>query len=126
MFHSNHYDWWMFPIDDPSSYSFAYTIYDEEIAELKQDDGFIEGYLSGVKLLALAWGWDLDQQEYIPNPDPNQTWHDWPIRLYKAAKSVKLFGFNTEFESLRSYARDLISQGKSMIYSGRNLSDLFR
>jgi hypothetical protein len=32
-FHDNHYDWWAFPIDKPSSYAFAYTVYSDEIAQ---------------------------------------------------------------------------------------------
>jgi hypothetical protein len=33
-FHDHHYDWWAFPIDKPSSYAFAYTVYSGEITQM--------------------------------------------------------------------------------------------
>ena len=57
-FHRNHYDWWRFPIDEPSSYGFAWVVYDAEIVALKKDPGYIAKYLRGVELLACLWGWD--------------------------------------------------------------------
>lgn len=107
-FHSGHYDWWMFPIDEPSSYGYAWTVYEGDIAELKRDREYITGYLRGAELLALSWGWDLSKREYVLDPKPDQKWQHWPIRLYKASKSLKLFGFNTYFESMSLLARDLM------------------
>jgi hypothetical protein len=124
-FHEHHYDWWMFPIDAPSSYGFAWTVFDGEIADLKEDPQFISRFLRGVYLLARSWGWDIDKRDYIPDPDPGQAWANWPIRLYKMAKSVKLFGFTEVFDSLRQYALDLAHRGMSFDYSGRNLIDYF-
>src|SRR5437016_1421392 len=90
-FHEAHYDWWMFPIDASSrAYGLAYTVYDGDVADLKQDEVFIGNYLRGAQLLAASWGWDLFAHDYIPNPMPDQRWHDWPIRLFKAAQSLKL------------------------------------
>lgn len=125
-FHHNHYDWWMFPIDTKSSYGLAWTVYEGDIARLKQDSEYIENYLKGVRLLALSWGWDLAAQDYIANPKPEQSWQQWPIRLHKAAKSLKLFGFDTEFTSLKKYATDLMKRGEAMTYNGRDLSKLFK
>ena len=35
LFHENHFDWWMFPIDEPSNrYGEAWTVYEGEIVEL--------------------------------------------------------------------------------------------
>lgn len=124
--HNNHYDWWMFPIDEPSSYGYAYTVYEGDIQDLKGDVKYIAKYLRGADLLALAWGWNLGKAEYIPNPMPDQRWQNWPIRLYKASKSLKIFGFDQQFQSFRTYARDLMQKGKEMEYDGRDLSFLFK
>ncbi|MGD0803600.1 MAG: hypothetical protein ABSA11_05950 [Candidatus Bathyarchaeia archaeon] len=125
-FHTNHYDWWMFPIDEPSRYGYAWTVYDGDIAELVKDEAYIRNYLRGVELLALSWGWNLANGLYVTNFDEDQVWQDWPIRLYKASKSLKLFGFDRLFESLRTYANDLMNKGESFEYNGRDLSLLFR
>lgn len=50
----------------------------------------------------------------------------WPIRLYKVSKSLELFGFAHLFESLKTYANDLMDKGESIEYNGRNPSVLFR
>ncbi len=123
--HRDHYDWWMFPIDEPSSYGLAWTVYEGDIGELKQDGDYLHRYLLGVDLLAKSWGWDLRQACYLPSPQPGQCWQNWPIRLYKAAKSVKLFGYGAEFKSLSVLGQDLMSKGEKMYYL-RDLSWLFR
>jgi hypothetical protein len=84
-----------------------------------------DNYLLGVELLANSWGWDLRQARYLTDPQPEQCWQGWPIRLYKATKSVKLFGYEAEFESLKKLGRDLMSKGQKMHYR-RDLSWLFR
>lgn len=123
--HHAHYDWWMFPIDEPSSYGLAWTVYEGDVVELKQDAGYLERYRRGVDLLATSWGWDLSRRAWVPPPQPDQCWQRWPIRLYKATKSVKLFGCRTEFESLKSLGRVLLQRGETMHYL-RDLSGLFR
>jgi hypothetical protein len=125
-FHSSHYDWWMFPIDEPSSYGYAWTVYEGDIAELKKDREYIRCYLRGAELLALSWGWDVNKREYIVDPKPDQKWQHWPIRLYKASKSLKLFGFHADFESMSLLARSLMSKGESMVYGERDLGGLFK
>ena len=45
---------------------------------------------------------------------------DWPIRLYKCASSLLLFGFEKEFESVRMYALHLISEEKNFWYDGKD------
>lgn len=123
--HDSHYDWWMFPIDEPSSYGFGYTVFEGEIAELNSDTQYVEHYLHGADLLARSWGWDLARHTFIENPAPDQCWQNWPIRLYKAAKSLKLFGYEDHFQSFRMYANDLMAKGVSMAYS-RNLTWLYK
>lgn len=123
--HEDHYDWWMFPIDEQSMYGFAWTVYEEEVSELKRDAVYLDRYLLGVELLARSWGWDLRQASYLSEPQPGQCWQNWPIRLYKAARSVRLFGFQAEFESLKQLGQDLMRRGEKMYYH-RDLSWLFR
>jgi len=125
-FHDSHYDWWMFPIDEPSRYGYAWVVYDGDVAELMRDEAYIRNYLRGVELLALSWGWNLNKKEKILNPQKDQSWQGWSIRLYKASKSLKLFGFNQLFESMKAFAHDLIENGENMEYNGRDLSLLFR
>lgn len=125
-FHRHHYDWWMFPYNQPSSYGEAYTVYDYEVNLLKKDSIFARRYLRGVELLLLSWGWKLKDHKMVDNPDLFQDWADWPIRLYKCASSLLLFGFEKEFESVRMYALHLISEEKNFWYDGKDCSELFR
>lgn len=124
-FHYSHYDWWTFPIHRHSSYGLKWTVYAGEIAELQKDRLFLERYLTGVQLVSAAWGWDVWNHSYLPDPKAGQNWHNWPVRLYKAAQSVKLFSYEEVFASLRTYALDLMRQKKSMSYNGKDLSWLF-
>jgi hypothetical protein len=123
--HEDHYDWWMFPIDERSMHGLAWTVYEGEVGELRRDGDYLDRYLLGVELLARSWGWDLRQVCYLLEPQPGQCWQNWPIRLYKAAKSVKLFGFGAELESMKKLGQDLINKGEKMYYQ-RDLSWLFR
>lgn len=124
-FHHSHYDWWAFPIDRPSSYGFMWTVYEGEIAELKKDSHFVSKHIHGIELLAASWGWDLFGRVYIPNPHPEQKWQDWPVRLFKASLSAKIFEYHEIFESLKMYALDLIKRGRILSYGGKDLSWLF-
>lgn len=124
-FHSSHYDWWTFPIDRPSAYGMQYVVFEGEIQTLREDPVFLDRYRRGVSLVAASWGWDVWKAEYIADPKPGQSWHDWPVRLFKAALSVQLFSEAALFESLKKYASDLIRQGHNMSYGGKDLSWLF-
>ena len=124
-FHSSHYDWWTFPIDRPSAYGMQYVVFEGEIQTLREDPVFLDRYRRGVSLVAASWGWDVWKAEYIADPKPGQSWHDWPVRLFKAARSVQLFSEAALFESLKKYASDLIRQGHNMSYGGKDLSWLF-
>jgi hypothetical protein len=125
-FHYSHYDWWVFPIDQPSAYGFKWVVYEQEITSLLGDPLFMQKYLRGVELVAASWGWHLAARTFVANPQPGQSWHNWPIRLYKAAQSVKLFGLDDAFDSLQDYAQYLINKGESFLYNGRELSGLFK
>ena len=123
--HTAHYDWWMFPIDEGSAHGQKYVVYPGDIDLLKQDPVYIQRYLRGVELLMLAWGWDLAQRQPVANPQAGQAWSHWPIRLYKAARSLQLFGFSEQFESLKAYALLLLHRGESLRYGSSDLAVLF-
>lgn len=103
----------------------AYTIYDSEVCELKKDEQFIQNYLRGVELLLLSWGWDLKQQCFVENPDTDQKWANWPIRIYKCGCSLLLFGFDDVFQSVKEYAKMLIERGYNFWCDGKDRSLLF-
>lgn len=125
-FHVSHYDWWMFPYGCHSgAFGASYAIYEYEAEVLKQDKEFIRRFLRGVELLMLSWGWDLYGKCEVKDPDPDQCWQDWPIRLYKCAKSLKLFGFEEEFNSVKEYALPLIKAGLNFQYGKRDCAAIF-
>ena len=125
-FHSSHYDWWAFPISQPSAYGLAYSVFAGEVGELKQDASFVADYRQGIELVAASWGWDLAAGAALAQPAPGQSWHHWPVRLFKAAQSVQLFGYPELFDSLNVYAHILMKQGQEMSYGGHDLSWLFK
>ena len=124
-FHRSHYDWWMFPIDEPSGFGFACTVFEKEIEELGEDKQYLGDLQEGALLLGQSWGWDLMKRAPVPHPGPNQRWQNWPIRLYKATKCMQLFKMDEAYGSLRQYGRGLLAQGISFEYS-RDLTWLFR
>ena len=65
-FHHNHYDWWAFPSDQPSSYGFKYVVLSEDIDELKQDKGFMARFKRGLELTFESWGWNLSHACELP------------------------------------------------------------
>lgn len=120
-FHSHHYDWWAFPIDKPSTYAFAYTVYSDEIAQMQQDSAFMQRHRRGAQLLLLAWGWDCAARAAVSDPAPGQAWAHWPIRLAKCARSMWLFGQAEELTSVVEYAQLLKARGESFAYDGRDV-----
>lgn len=125
-FHHNHYDWWMFPIDQVSRLGFAYTVYEKEIESLKVNQIFIKNLKLGTNLLLLSWGWDLEKERRILNPDPNQCWQNWPIRLYKCAQCMHLFGLDKELQSIKKYGKLLLIEQNDFTFRGKDLSYLFK
>lgn len=125
-FHRRYYDWWMFPCSQSGSYGEAYTVYAEEINELKRDSIFVRRYLRGVELLLLSWGWRLKDRKMVDQLQGFQEWANRPIRLHQCASSLLQFGFKEEFDSVRMYALRLVGEKKNFWYDGRDCSELFR
>ena len=120
-FHSNHYDWWTFPTDAPSSFGFKFTLTEESIQELSQDQDFIASLRKAAELLLSSWGWNAALKLPIQHPASGQAWANWPIRLAKCNRSLVLFKQEDLVESTRIFAKHLEAQGYSFEYSGRDL-----
>jgi hypothetical protein len=125
-FHDAHYDWWMFPIDQPSSLGLKYTVDKTAIENLKMDEEFMKNYLRGVELLLRSWGWNLNQESLISTPYEHQTWHNWPIRLSKCAQSLELFGCEKEYQSVIAYGHYLLSLGTDFTFRKKDVGGRFR
>jgi len=124
--HREHYDWWMFPTDEPSSKGLAWTVYEGDIVELNSDAQYVRNYLEGVRLLALSWGWEVDKQTYVVDPLPEQQWQHRAIRLYKCVKSLKLFGHRQYFDSMKQYTLALMRQDEDLTLAGRSIERLLK
>ena len=101
-----------------------------KVAKLFADDStsnrsIMLRYRRGTELVARAWGWDVAAASEIQNPQHGQSWHDWPVRLFKMALSARLFEEDAAFASLKKYAVGLMARGCEMSYSGHDLSWLF-
>lgn len=120
-FHSNHYDWWAFPIGSPSSYGYRYSVSKQSVKVLKQSPEFLSNLSESAGLLLLSWGWDSAKNENLLNVDSGQAWAHWPIRLYKAWRSMQIFELPEKEISLNTYAHYLRENGYSFEYQGRDL-----
>jgi hypothetical protein len=109
-FHTNHYDWWTFPIDRPSSHGFKYTVGEPEVAQLKANRDFMAKLRLGAQLMLLSWGWDWQTHQPVPDPDPNQAWARRPIRLEKCTLSMELFGHHEIAASCKAYMKHLVAK----------------
>lgn len=120
-FHITHYDWWAFPIGSPSSYGYRFSVSKESVFVLKQSCEFLSNLSDCAELLMLSWGWDSTKNKPLTHVDSGQAWADWPIRLYKAWRSMQIFGLEKQEVSLSSYAHYLRENQVSFEYRGRDL-----
>ena len=99
-----HYDWWSFPVKNPSrSYGKAYALTDEAVEELKKDELFIQRLQEAAILVCLAWGWVLENKKL--NNQPGCEWTDYQVRLGKMAESLKLFDQQDLLKSLEFFTQ---------------------
>jgi len=124
-FHHNHYDWWTFPINIRSRFGAKYMIDEDGVEILKGDDVFIRNLKRCTFLLLQSWGWNLYDLKLIANPDENQSWQNWSVRLYKCALSLKIFGCETELRSVVEYACFLLSSGHKLVHDKYNFEEFF-
>lgn len=121
--HSDHFDWWMFPLHwDTQSKGKAYQILEKDRDLLKEDKDFMDLYREGVHLAILAYGYDLSQGVAVQNPGKGQAWTGYEIRLSKIALSLKYMGEEALFAKVQVMAKDFI--GKAKIHNSQTLKSL--
>lgn len=113
--HSDHYDWWAYPIDRGSSaYGETFNVAGEPLERLKTDQEFLSSLAKEIEIQALALGWSLYDGDFIPQLDweKGQDWRKaYPTRLWKMTRSAQIFGLEREFESLLSLQGSLEAAG---------------
>eukprot|EP01088_Endostelium_zonatum_P010372 TRINITY_DN23809_c0_g1_i1.p1 TRINITY_DN23809_c0_g1~~TRINITY_DN23809_c0_g1_i1.p1 ORF type:complete len:171 (+),score=30.95 TRINITY_DN23809_c0_g1_i1:179-691(+) len=85
---TNHFDWWMFPIDAKSQHGWKYSVFSSDVETLLKDEEFLRNYRRGVELIALSWGWDINNRKPVSDPDKSQIWNGYDIRLRKCGTSL--------------------------------------
>ncbi|ACP20855.1 hypothetical protein Aasi_1488 [Candidatus Amoebophilus asiaticus 5a2] len=106
-----HYDGWMFPIDRISNQGLKYTVFKDDIQQLKADLDWLKDYRLGAILLIQSWGWDIKRKKNYTNPTAGQRWRKWDVRLGKLANSLILFEQWDLYGSLKSYVNYLMQSG---------------
>ena len=109
--HQDHFDWWMFPIDDGSKDEFNICS-EEDVTTLRGDVEWLKGYHEALRLAAAAWGWDLTKACRIEPPETGMAWTNWDVRLAKMCRSLYLFEEEELLDSLQTFARDLQKKEK--------------
>eukprot|EP00906_Rhabdomonas_costata_P035114 RCo049355 len=122
--HAMHYDWWMFPVErNPRPGAELYDVLAHDISELKADPSFMAEYREGVRLAALAWGWDVDLAQRVDPLQKGMGWTGWDFRLAKMIRSLWLFQETRYFISMQAYARQLKPRG-GFVRSGESLDEI--
>jgi len=113
--HSDHYDWWAYPIDRGSaSYGETFNVAGEPTERLKKDPEFLASLAREIEIQALALGWSLYDQDWVESLDweNGQDWRRaYPTRFWKATRSAQIFGLEEEFESLLVLKQSLEDAG---------------
>jgi len=105
----SHYDWWMFPIKEPGAHP-DNAVTDGDVQALQSDAEFMKNYRRGVELVALSWGWEINNCTWVPNPAPGQRWTRWGVRLAKIGISLLLFEETEYYESMKIFAKALFEK----------------
>eukprot|EP00727_Mastigamoeba_balamuthi_P006329 m51a1_g2316 hypothetical protein (205) ;mRNA; r:484408-485209 len=136
-FHKSHFDWWVFPTDEPSSKrsesqnantrgsqdkgkADEYVLTKDMVAEVRENEDEYADLLysveRAVELVCRAWGWEvLDAREStMPEVEAGQRWDNWPVRLYRMGVVCLLLGRLDLYRSLRTYAETLSRRGQSL------------
>jgi DNA-binding CsgD family transcriptional regulator len=121
-FHNDHFDWWAFPIEEPSNtYGEQFRVPGDEVKKLRSDKEFLKRLDDNLINVAAAYGWDIKAGRWIPDDIRHrdqvpQTLSQ--IRLYKMARSALVFGRCSHFRSLQRMYDNLASFGW---YKGQDL-----
>lgn len=125
-FHSNHFDWWVFPINESSRYNKLFSVPNQNIQCLKENLNFLADYRELAGNVYLSWGWNLTSLEPLKESSVHQAWNNNSIRLYKSIKSFSLFAQIDLLRSALQFFYALGSTESSFVYCGRNLSQEIR
>ena len=115
-FHSEHFDWWTFPVDRGSAgFGFRYDINGQPLEELKQRPDYLKSLSRAADLYMQSMAWDLKKQDWMDKPDfdrgQDPTKHINRARLFKVARSLQIHNLDDEFKSVRTMAHSLRSGG---------------
>jgi hypothetical protein len=120
--HSDHYDWYMFPIEDGSQRK--YNVYADDVTELKNNRKWILGYREGIEFCAKAWGWNAKCKCMIQPPDKDMGWTAWDVRLAKIIRSLWLFEETQLLHSMQEFAR-IVKPNMGLSYGRICLDEVF-
>jgi len=107
--HHDHFDWYMFPIEDGSQSQ--YNVLSKDCLELTADAEWLAGYREGVKYVAKAWGWDVDLAEPIDPLEDGMGWTNWDVRLAKIIRSLWIFRQKDYMQSMQKFALMVAPRG---------------
>jgi len=120
--HNDHYDWFMFPIEDGSKA--RYNVYEDDVVELMNNRKWILGYREGIQHCARAWGWNVKASTLMKPTDEEMGWTHWDVRLAKIIRSLWLFGEKELFDSMQSFAKTVKPNG-GLRYGNISLDEVY-
>lgn len=128
--HTDHFDWWQFPIDDGSRKE-CNLCCERDIERLLEDAVWIEGYKESLRIVGRAFGWDIERAQLTDSLDGGNwganTHSNRDVRLYKMIRSTWLFGLKDYFASLQAFAKHIDSEwheNKGFFYGIVKLADI--
>ncbi len=126
--HTNHYDWWSFPINMGSaSKGDSYKLTANDVKKLSVNADFIKNLRRSAELVLLGFGWDIKQNNFVSNKSKDQTWTNNVPRLYKIGRSLLLFRQLDYYQSVESMAKALKNKSVKLIYGayGADILDMW-
>lgn len=117
-FHEEHYDWWSFPVDEPSlRFGAAFRLSAADVSALTADQNFRERLDRAAELVAASLGWNLREESLDERPEEARlydeaTFGNHGVRLRKMLLAAELFGREATLRSLSAFARMLFRAGR--------------
>jgi hypothetical protein len=117
-FHDEHYDWWSFPIDEPSlRFGPAFKLSDGDVANLLTEGEFTKRLDRSIELVSASLGWNLAETRLDENVEEMRRYDESEfgnhgMRLRKMLLAATLFRRETALRSLSSFARVLRDAGR--------------
>jgi len=125
--HYSHFDWWMFPIDDGSKEEYNLRS-EDDVASLRFDQVWLDGYREAVRLAAAAWGWNVAESRRIDPLVPSMKYTARKdVRLFKICRSLYIFEETELLASMQAFAREvqmIEKGGRQFTFKGIVLDEL--